>query len=269
MAVEPETWLDGRFVSGIEAASISSLGYGALTSFRVQDGAVRGLDLHLERLSYSAQMLFGRDVDRESILANLKTALADRDAAWVRISLFSEQITPRNPDAMVTPRVLITLNNPPMPIAHGQRIGVVKAERFMPEIKHSATMELIHARRMARLAAFDDAVFEDREGGLTEGTLWNIGFIRGDQVVWPKGMMLDGVAQTLIRNGLEEMGVEQTVLRVGFGALGAMDAAFLCNSATPCASIASINSHRFAGSDEMIARINDAWHQSPAQKLNI
>lgn len=269
MAVEPEIWLDGRFVSGLDGVALASLGYGALTSFRVEDGAVRGLDLHLERLSYSAQMLFGRDVDRATLIAQLHTALSDRQAAWVRINLFSEQITPRNPDAMVSPRVLITLNNPPLPIAHGQRIGVMKTERFMPEIKHSATMELIHARRMVRLAAFDDAVFEDREGGLTEGTFWNIGFIRGDQVVWPKGMMLDGVAQTLIRQGLEAMGISQTVLRVGFGALGAMDAAFLCNSATPCASISSINNHRFAGSDKMIARVNDAWHQSPAQKLNI
>lgn len=267
MAVEPETWIDGRFVSGADLSALGATGYGALTSFRVEEGAVRGLDLHLERLSFSANILFGRDITASTILEQLNRSLDGRPEAWARISLFSDQITPRKPDVIVEPRVLVNLSEPPAPIAHGQRVMPYRLERFLPEIKHSATMEVLYARRIARLAGFDDAVLVDRDGALTEGTLWNIGFVKGDTVVWPTGLMLSGVTRNLISQGLMQMGVSQRDMRISQDALGAFDAAFLCNSSTPCASIAYIGDHRFPGADAMLEKVSAAWALHPPQRL--
>lgn len=269
MAVEPEIWLDGRFVSGADAHALAVNGYGALTTFLVEDGAVRGLDLHLDRLIQSSKVLFGSEISADMILDQLSEALTGRQKAWVRISLFSDRITPRTPDAVVVPRIQIMLSAPPKPIPDGQRLTAYTLERFMPELKHNATMEVLYARRMARMAGFDDAVLTDRDGAITEGTLWNIGFIKGDAVFWPLGRILSGVTQTLIAKGLSAKGIVQSGIRITEADLADFDAAFLCNSSTPCAAIASIGDHNFSGNNRMLALIGQGWASHTPQRLKL
>ncbi len=269
MAVEPEIWLDGRFVSGADARALAATGYGALTTFLVEGGAVRGLDLHMDRLIHSAKVLFGTEMRAEDLISSISEALTGRQKAWVRVSLFSDEITPRTPDAIVDPRVQITVYAPPKPIADGQRIMTYPHERFMPELKHNATIEVLYARRMARLQGYDDAVLTDREGLLTEGTLWNIGFTKGDAVFWPMGRMLSGVTQSLIAKGLSAKGIVQTGVRITEADLPNFDAAFLCNSSTPCASIASIGGHEFRGNEPMLRQIAECWASHSPQLLRL
>lgn len=268
MAVEPVIWLDGRFVSGEDLGIISALSYGAYTSFRVENGAVWGLDLHLDRLSTWAVALFGGDIDRAAIMQGVVSALAGQGEAWVKLNLFSQQLTPRTPEAMVTPSVLISISSAPSPLAHGRRCLAVEHSRYQPEIKHVATFDLIHARRQARLKGYDDAVLIDAQGRLTEGSTWNVGFVRGDQVVWPQGRMLDGVAQILIKRGLDQMGLVQSYEAIDLSALQTFDAAFLCNSATPCASIASINDAVFDARHPLLAKAAEAWHLGAPMTLS-
>lgn len=267
MAVEPVMWLDGHFVSADTQALIRAQSYGAYTSFRVENGAVRGLDLHLSRLSAWAVALFGADIDCTTVMDGVVAALSGQGEAWVKINLFSDQLTPRMPEAVVSPSVLVSVSNAPAPLASGRRCVGIMHERYRPEIKHVATFDLIHARREARLEGYDDVVFINRQGWLTEGGTWNLGFVRGNSIIWPQGPMLDGVAQMLIKSGVAGIGIEQRHETVDLNALKTMDAAFLCNSATPCATIASINEMGFAGSPEMLAAVDAAWHSHAPQSL--
>lgn len=267
MAVEPVMWLDGHFVSAETQDLIRAQSYGAYTSFRVEGGAVRGLELHLLRLSKWAVDLFGADIDRDAVKQGLAQAVAGHEQAWIKINLFSDQITPRTPEAVVRPGVLISVAPPPAPLGAGLRCLGLVHERYRPEIKHVATFDLIHARREARIQGYDDVVLIDRFGHLTEGGTWNLGFVQGDTVIWPKGAMLDGVAQILIKQGLADMGVEQRHEVVDLNALGFMDAAFACNSATPCARLASINDTRFAGAPDILAKVESAWRSHPPHAI--
>lgn len=267
MAVEPLMWLDGHLVSAETRGLIRAQSYGAYTSFRVESGAVRGLDLHLSRLSAWALELFGADFDRSAVLAGVVAALAGQDQAWVKLSLFSDEITPRKPEALVRPRVLISISPAPAPLASGQACLGIEHERYRPEIKHIATFDLVHARREARLKGYEDVVFINRQGWITEGGTWNLGFVADGAIIWPLGPKLDGVAQTLIKRGLAEMGIDQRDDAVDLTRLQAMDAAFLCNSATPCAGIASINENRFMGHPQMLAQLAKAWHLHSPQDL--
>ena len=267
MAVEPVMWLDGHFVSADAQGLIRAQSYGAYTSFRVEDGAVRGLDLHLSRLSAWAVALFGGDIDRAAVMAGLVQALSGQERAWIKINLFSDQITPRTPEAVVRPSVLISVTPAPAPLSAGGRCLGIAHERYRPEIKHVATFDLIHARREARIQGYDDVVLINRHGHLTEGGTWNLGFVRGQTVVWPVGPMLDGVAQIMIKQGLADLGIEQRHEVVDLDALRIMDAAFACNSATPCAALASINDTRFAGATEMLAQVAAAWHSYPPHAI--
>ena len=147
------------------------------------------------------------------------------------------------------------------------RVTAKPYEREAPHLKHVATMGLLRARRLARLAGFDDALFTDAEGRISEGSLWNVGFIEGETVVWPDAPMLDGVAQALIREALDRAGSPQRIEAVRLSDLSRFDAAFLCNSATPAAAIAAGDAHAIPGSPGEIQRIGDLWRSQPRQKI--
>lgn len=265
MAVE--LWIDGR-PAGIEDLSHQALiNYGALTSFVVEGAGVRGLDRHLDRLGRSAVELFGEAVAEDRLRDQMRTALAGRGDAWLRISLFSRELSLRQPDWTGAPQVMISVSDPPSPLPHGVRLQSRTYAREAPHLKHVATMGLLRARRLARLAGYDDAVFTDAEGRISEGSLWNIGFIQGDAVVWPDAPMLDGVAQALIREALDRAGSLHRTEIVRLSNLSRFDAAFLCNSATPAAEIAAIDAYDFPGSPGPIQRIGELWRSQPRQKI--
>ena len=267
MAVAPELWIDGR-PAGLEDLGRQALfNYGALTSFRVEGGGVRGLDLHLERLNRSAIELFGEAVVEDHLRDQMRAALAGRTEAWLRISLFSSELSLRQPDWIGAPQVMISVSAPPSPLPGGVRLQSQTYAREAPHLKHVATMGLLRARRRARLAGYDDALFTDEAGRISEGSLWNIGFIEGDAVVWPDASMLDGVAQALIREALDRAGSPQRTEVVRLSDLSRFDAAFLCNSATPAAEIVAVDAYDFPGSPGVIQRIGEHWRSQPRQKI--
>ncbi|WP_415289482.1 aminotransferase class IV [Brevundimonas sp. S1H14] len=267
MAVAPELWIDGR-PAGLEDLGHQALiNYGALTSFVVEQGGVRGLDRHLDRLNRSALELFGEAVAEQRLREQMRAALAGRTGAWLRISLFSRELSLRQPDWIGAPQVMISVSSPPSPLPHGVRLQSQTYGREASHLKHVATMGLLRARRMARLAGYDDALFTDAEGRICEGSLWNVGFIQGDTVVWPDAPMLDGVAQALIRDALERAGAPQRKAVVRLTDLSRFDGAFLCNSATPAAEIAAIDNHVFSGAADAVQQIGALWRSQPRQKI--
>lgn len=262
-----ELWIDGRPASAADLAHQALVNYGALTSFGVEEGGVRGLDRHLDRLARSAVELFGEAVPEDRLREQMRTALGGRSEAWLRISLFSSELSLRRPDWIGAPQVMINVSAPPSPLPHGVRLQSQTYEREWPHLKHVATMGLLRARRAAQRAGFDDALFTDAEGQIAEGALWNIGFIAGDTVVWPDAPMLDGVAQALLRDALDRAGSPQRTEVVRLSDLARFDAAFLCNSATPGAGIGAIDGHGFPPGGAALQRISDLWRSQPRQTI--
>ena len=130
-----------------------------------------------------------------------------------------------------------------------------------------ATFGLIRARRVARAAGFDDALFVDAEGHVSEGSLWNIGFIRGSEVIWPQALMLAGIAQALVERGLGSVGLTGVSAPVHVSDLARFDGAFICNSATPACAVAAIGDQVFATSPTLIDRVQAAWASNPVQPI--
>ncbi len=252
-------FIDGEPAIADDLAHPALVGYGAYTSFRVEGGAVRGLSLHLDRLAGSAGELFGAAPSEARLRDLMRQALDGRPEAWLRVSLFSPEIGHRSPIRIGEPRVMVGVFDPPAPLAGGVRVQPQVHQRFMPHLKHTATFDLIRARRTARASGFDDALFVDDQGQLSEGTLWNLGFVSGDTVVWPAAPMLDGVTRRLIETNLVEQGLRSERTEVRLDDLSRFDAAFLCNSATPAASIAAIGEHVFAERPDLTGRLTAAW----------
>lgn len=259
-------WIDGE--PAAEADLIHQLlhPYGAFTSFRVENGAVRGLDLHLSRLEASARDLFGEPVDARHLRTLIRQALSGRGDAWLRVSLFSRDVWMRSADVVGAPSVMVGVFDPPPPLAGDLSLQSQIHEREASHLKHVATFGLMRARRQARAGGWDDALFVDPQGRISEGSVWNIGFLRGDHVVWPQAPMLEGVAQALIRRHLTRVGLTDERRPVHQDDLGAFDGAFICNSATPAAGVRAIDGVTWAADPGRIERLQAAWAAEPPEK---
>lgn len=267
MAGAVELSVDGAPATPDDLTHVALVNYGAYTSFRVEQGGVRGLDLHLARLEAEAVELFGEAVGDARLRDLIRGAVSGREACWLRVSLFSPEIGPRTPEWIGPPKVMIAVSPPPPPLADSVRLQVQTYAREAAHLKHVATFGLIRARRAARRAGFDDALFADASGRVSEGSLWNIGFVRGDALTWPQAPMLAGVAQALLQRGLEGVNLTAATGPVQAEALGAFDAAFICNSATPACAVSAIDDHVLAIDPALIERLRTAWASNPVQPI--
>ncbi|CAN5262851.1 aminotransferase class IV family protein [soil metagenome] len=263
----PPILIDGALATTDDLTYLALVNYGAYTSFRVDHGAVRGLDVHLARLNASALELFCVTPGEDRLRDLMRIATDGQDRCWLRVSLFSPDIWARSPSVRAMPRVMTMAANPPPPLATSLRLAVQTYSREAAHLKHTAIFGLIRARRQARDDGFDDALFVDTEGLISEGSLWNIGFLAGDTVIWPQAPMLAGAAQTLIERGLSGVGLTSRTEPVRIDDLARFDAAFICNSATPACAVTAIASHEFAADPAVIDRLAEAWGTNLPQPI--
>jgi branched-subunit amino acid aminotransferase/4-amino-4-deoxychorismate lyase len=234
---------------------------------QVEAGGVRGLDLHLARLKAEALELFGVAAPEARLRERMRTALAGRERCGLRVQLFLPTVTPRRPDALGEPSVLVAVSDPSPPLDRPLRLRTQTYEREAPHLKHAGTFGLTRARRAAVEAGFDDALFTGADGRVSEGTIWNIGFVEDDRVVWPEAPMLAGTGQALIERGLTAVGMDSETRLIDAAALAGLRKAFVCNSATPACAVASIDGRTLAVDAALIDRLQAAWATNPVQPI--
>lgn len=259
--------IDGEPAAPADLGYVATVNYGAYTSFRVEDGAARGLARHLARLRLSSIALFDEPVEEARLRDLMRIAVAGHEACWLRTSLFSPGIGARTPSWRGVPKVMTSVTPSPYPLPAGMRVQAQAHVRRYPEIKSVGLHDLIHARRKARDAGFDDALFVDETGLISEGSLWNIGFVRGDRVTWPEAPMLSGVTQALIEDGLSAVGLTSETKPLRLSDLSDFDHAFICNSATPACAVTAIGDQAFNSDPTLIARLETAWASNPAEAI--
>lgn len=131
--------IDGLPASEEDLHYMALVNYGGVTSFRVEHGAVRGLDLHLARLHASAIEMFGVAVGEQRLRDLTGLALGDRRDAWLRVSLFSPFIWARLPSERVQPKVMTVVAPPATPLAESVRLQSQTYVRDAAHLKHTAT----------------------------------------------------------------------------------------------------------------------------------
>jgi branched-subunit amino acid aminotransferase/4-amino-4-deoxychorismate lyase len=242
--------------------------YGHFTSMQVRNHAVRGLALHFARLADGNEEFFGwsMDVEDEHRLRSLILhALGDTADASVRVGF----VPARDPAGVaVQPDVVVSVSAPaPDTPRPPLQVTVDHYRRDWPDQKHAATMGLTYAIRRARLAGFDDALFVGDDNLVSEGTVWNVAFLDGDRIVWPRAPMLKGVTMVLLQVALTMRGTPWETRPVDAATLGAFDGAAATNSVCPAQPIAAIGAHRFPASDKLTGLLADAWHSVPFDAL--
>jgi branched-subunit amino acid aminotransferase/4-amino-4-deoxychorismate lyase len=227
--VSPHVELNGEPVGSVGVDLLRTASYGHFTSMQVRDGRVRGLDLHLGRLDAASRELFGSGLPGDRVLANLRGALhrsGARDAS-VRIAAFRGA-------------TLVTVSDPIGPTATSPRLLAVEHERAVPHLKHTGTFALVYFGEQAQAAGYDDAIFVDRAGHVSEATIWNVCFAADDRIVWPRAAVLPGITMLTLQQGLAATGVGSEEREIPLADLDSYDAAYLTNSIDPALPVASI-----------------------------
>jgi branched-subunit amino acid aminotransferase/4-amino-4-deoxychorismate lyase len=128
-------------------------------------------------------------------------------------------------------------------------------------------MGLGYHRLQARRAGFDDVLFVGRDGFVREGSVWNIAFWDGAQIVWPEAPMLAGITMQVLRLGLRRLGVRDTTRRMTHESLKEMTAAAATNSHCPAQPIAAVDETVFTGNEALTTLLQHAWREASWEPL--
>ena len=238
--------LNGEPVVADDLRWLVANNYGHFTSMRVEDGGVRGLQSHLDRLCESTRQLFGSELDSETVRAYLRTAIDGLNGTLsVRVNIFSRAYDRDYPSRAVAADVLVSVSAATPSLDTPLRVKSFPYEREAPSIKHVGTFPLFHYRRLAQLAGFDDALFVDRRGQVSEGSIWNLAFIDAGAVVWTRAPHLEGVSKGVLRGALNRSGIVQRDDDVELKGIGRFNGAFFTNSGQSVRAIEQIDDVRF------------------------
>jgi branched-subunit amino acid aminotransferase/4-amino-4-deoxychorismate lyase len=242
--------------------------YGHFSAMQVVDGCVRGLDLHLERIERATHELFGTMIERERVRSYLRHAVADSgEPLAVRVNVFARALNRNRPIDPVDADILITTARPSRAAPAPLRLKSFRYTRDLAQTKHVGTFPLFHYRRLAQQAGFDDALFVDAGGCISEGSIWNVGFFDGAGVVWPDAPQLTGVSMQLLQAGLARSGVKSTVGRIGIDDVAGFRAAFFSNSSTPVQAIACIDADGYAPDPGLMSMLSACYETNPLQRI--
>ena len=264
---EPRCEIDGAPATAAQLAHVARVNHGHFTSLQLCDGGVRGLDLHLTRLRDATTALYGTALDVAQLRTRLRHALRGIDNASVRITMFAPEW---NLAAMQQPaRVASMIHVLPPAVAtyEALRLRTVEHERFLPQIKHVATFALLESRAQAQRDGYDDALFVNRHGHVSEGTVWNIAFRDGDGVVLPEAPQLDGITLQLLQHALAQRGIACERRVIHRDTLASFRGAFITNASTAGQPVARIDGVQYAQDGAFMQTILRCYDSLPLQAL--
>ncbi|WP_457511711.1 aminotransferase class IV family protein [Streptomyces sp. TE33382] len=197
--------LDGHPVDPEVLLPLTLTSYGHFTSMRVDDGKIRGLSLHMERLARDCKKVWGSSLDTERVRKFVRQELAGREGpCTARVTIFDPTFDMGHPADSDQPRIMVSVRSAGAMPSPPLRAQSVTYERDLPQVKHCGLFGALHARRAAQLNGYDDALFVSPDGYISEGGTWNVGFVDGNgTVVWPDAPVLPGVTMALLQSNAE------------------------------------------------------------------
>ncbi|WP_187280228.1 aminotransferase class IV family protein [Streptomyces sp. IB2014 016-6] len=257
--------LDGEPVSADDLLPLALTNVGHFTSMRVDaNGSIRGLSLHMERLVRDCGIVYGADLDTGLVRDYVRQGLDGQDAPCVvRVTVYDPKVEMAHPAKADEPHVLVSVRAagamPPQPL----RAMSVPYERDFPGVKHAGLFGALRARRAAQLAGFDDALFVGRDGFVSEGGTWNVGFVDHDgTVVWPQAPVLPGVTMALLQQH-----AEHRVTTVTLEQAKGMAAGFATNTSIGVRALKSIDETELPGEHAVLSRLQQMYLSIPGEIL--
>ncbi|MFE1892284.1 aminotransferase class IV family protein [Streptomyces microflavus] len=258
--------LNGNPVTLDDLQALALTNYGHFTSMRMENGTVRGLSLHLDRLVRDCRIVFGVDLDRERTLSYIRKAAAGvTGIAGLRVTVFDPALDMGRPVDGKDPHILVNLRPagamPPPPLT----AKTFAFTRDNAEVKHIGLHPQLRLRRDAQLAGFDDAAFIEPDGRVSEGGTWNLGFVdEQGTVIWPDAPVLPGTTMLLLQS-LDTP--KQITATVRLADIPSMAAAFATNTTIGVRAVSAIDDVRFPQDHPTLAALREAYVSIPGERL--
>jgi branched-subunit amino acid aminotransferase/4-amino-4-deoxychorismate lyase len=220
----PRIEIDGYPPTPDELAAAALDDYGHFTAMQVRNLGVRGLDLHLRRLTSAHAELFGTSLDADLVRTRIGQALGSGSPdASVRV--YVRQIEDR-------PTIMVTVREPGEMAGGGQpwRLQSVPYQRPAAHIKRFSDFGQAYFQRRAAQNGFDEALLTGAGGLVSEGSVTNVGFLAGSRITWPSAPMLAGITMQLIDAKFGAAGLDPARQPIRLSDLGEYNGAFVCNA---------------------------------------
>jgi branched-subunit amino acid aminotransferase/4-amino-4-deoxychorismate lyase len=257
--------LNGAAATVDDLAALALVNLGHFTSMRVENGAVRGLGLHLDRLARDCRTVFHTELDPDRVRDYVRHAIGGiADPVVVRVTIYDPALTLARPGQTAVPQVLVTVRAATSAPQPPLRLQSVVYARDLPKVKHTGLFGALHQRGLAQHAGYDDVVFTDSDGAISEIATSNIAFITGDgQLVWPHAEVLPGTTMRLINQVRDEDVVTD---RITVARLGRYAGVVATNAATGVRAVASIDDTGWP-EHEMVATLRKQYESIPPQQI--
>jgi branched-subunit amino acid aminotransferase/4-amino-4-deoxychorismate lyase len=260
--------LDGHPASADDVLPLGLYNYGHFTSMLVDQHRVKAFDLHCERLRRDCLTLFGAELDTDSLAGHVRRAAdATTQPTVVRVTVHAPELELGRPDRSVRPRVLVTTRLGPSGPLPALRLRSVRYVRDLPSVKHVGLFGSLYHRRQVQRAGYDDALFVDDDGHISEGATWNVVFLDGDHAHSPKADCLDGIGRRVVRDCLETLGVSVAETVVDIPRAQTMQAAFATNAVWGIRPIAAIDDVTLPGDEYVTVAAQAAYEASAGTDL--
>jgi branched-subunit amino acid aminotransferase/4-amino-4-deoxychorismate lyase len=222
---------------------------------QTRDRRVRGLDLHLARLTSAHREMFAEELDEGRVRDHLRTAMEQSPPdASVRVHV-------QRPDGLASPAVAVIVR-PAQGVPGGPtwRLKSVPYQRSIPHIKHIGDFGQAYHGDLVRRDGYDEALLTAPDGTIAEGSITNVGFFDGSAVVWPDAPQLAGITMQLLQRSLPHRRS-----RITLADLAAYPAAFATN-ARGIAAVRAIDGHTFAVDERLMRTLTEAYDAVPWEK---
>lgn len=257
--------INGQPVRSLDLVPLAFSGFAHFTAMQVRNRQVKAMDLHLTRLRQASLTLFGTSLSDEQVLQSIRRAVAEGPANMsLTTTVYSPEGEFTGSGMGKEPAILVRTAAPSDGPAGPLRLGMTEHERHMAAIKHVGEGAKTYYLHRAIEQGFDDAVFLDRHGRLTEGTIWNLAFWDGHSLVWPQGDILTGTMMGSVQRQLTKLGVPQQQRAITRADLAGMLGAAVMNSWTPGVAVSAIGQNTLPQAREFMDLLRNAYDAEPA-----
>ncbi len=217
-------------------------GFGVYETMKVRAGLMYFAERHLERLLHSARIIeLEHEFDERLLLRALSELCRANELTDANIKL----LLIGGEDA-ASAKLFVMALAPFFPPRKSYRDGVsaitVEAERPYPQAKSLSMLTSTVAFRRARSAGAYDALLQDRNGRLTEGTRTNLFYTDGATLFTPPAeQVLSGVTRATVIEAAEAAGYSVEERPLAADELAAYEGFFLTSSSSKVIPIGRIN----------------------------
>lgn len=257
--------LNGAAPTMDQIKALALTNYGHFTSMLTEDGRVRGLSLHMQRLTRDCRLLFDVDLDTDRVRHYVRQALTDAAPRTVaRVTVYDPTLDLGTIGSDAVPHVLVTTRTAASDAPAPLRLQASSYRREMPAVKHIGLFGALRCRRTAQREGFDDVLFLNPDGTISEIATSNIGFVRDGQTIWPRSEWLTGITMTLLNQALDEpIHTEPLTL----SDLPGMGFAFATNAATGIRPVASVDDRSWPTDHPALKQLCGLYADIPAERL--